>query len=55
MHKISNYDSDLVLRMQLMFIKVCVGNLQSESDLFLYTKNIKNERLKPILEYKITF
>ena len=25
-----------------------------DSDLFLYTRNLKNERLKPVFEYKIT-
>ena len=46
---------------------VCVGNFlplmlfnwichnKSESELFLYTRNLKNKRLKPAFEYKITF
>ena len=46
---------------------MCVGNFQplmpinwirqikSESDLFLYTRNLSNERWKPVFELKITF
>ena len=32
-----------------------IRHTKSESDLCLYTRNLLNERLKPVLEYKITF
>ena len=31
------------------------GHTKSESDLFLYTRNLENERLKPVFEIKIIF
>ena len=48
------FDSDLVRRMRLMIIDwIC--HTKSESDLFCIPEIFKNERLKSVFEYKMTF